>query len=86
MNLYGDLIGALLDDGKAHKATRFMGNNRTIVATRRFYRGRPGKRQIEVLITDGRPNYENRQRIKKARKAGGLMPTFVLEYPPGKKR
>lgn len=83
--MYADLIESLLASG-AKKATRLEGPKRTIVATRRFYGNKPDKKVIEVLITDGPPNYANQQRQKRIKKTGTLSPKFVLAFPPKKKR
>lgn len=72
MNLsvfFGELAKPILED-TAYKVTKIVTNNLTIKATRKRFKGRIDKRGriIEILFTLGRPNYQEREYIKKCKK------------------
>lgn len=70
-------VGALLRS-EAWKATLYLGPREIVRATRRYYQrahgSRPNPKRIEVLVTIGRPNYQERGFIKACRKAGEPLP------------
>ena len=73
--IFSDLVEVILDGG-AIKATKFFSERETVKATRRVYGGKIDKRDSrrEILFTIGTPNYEEREFIKKAKKAGESFP------------
>ena len=75
------VVEAVLETG-AYKATKFLSAKETVKATRRRFR-RGGGRITEVLLTVGRPNYAERQFIKKAQAAGEPFPIkkVQLKFP-----
>ena len=79
LNHYRRVMEALLDEEGARQAVLFVDEKRTIRATRRLYgkARRPSRRQIEVHLTDGPPNYREREIIKRCRKAGAALPKAV---------
>jgi hypothetical protein len=85
--IFGDLAECILDGG-AYKATKYYGDKLTVKATRKLfkYNGRKvDKRQTitEILFTIGRPNYEEREFIKKCFEAGEPLPVkkIQLKFP-----
>jgi hypothetical protein len=72
------------------KATRYMSPEYVVKATRRMYAGKLyGKsRTIEIVVTIGKPNYEEREFIKKCKKVGepfpvkGVQCLFAKGYSP----
>jgi hypothetical protein len=77
-----ELCGAILLDG-AYTATIFLSDKRTVKATRRRYKGKILKgHPVEILLTFGKPNYEAREIIKRAKKAGGSPVEMSIKYPP----
>ncbi len=84
---YGALAETILEGG-AYKATVFVGPNETIKATRKRY----GKnkdlhkraKQTIIVFTCGKPNYEERAFLKKAKKEGRPFPIVTARYPEKK--
>jgi hypothetical protein len=70
--------------GGAYKVTKYLSDKRTIKATRKMYRGgwRKGE-NIDIVFTLGKPNYEEREKIKRAKKAGETLDT-VSKFPTKK--
>lgn len=84
--LVSKAVKALLEN-EAHKATAYISDKLTLVATRKLYKGRPSKRQIEISLVYGPPNYENRKFIKLAKKSGEPFPIKKIQLKfPAKKR
>jgi hypothetical protein len=86
--IFSDLAEIILEGG-AKKATKFFSEKLTVKATRKLYGGkRPTRFQqlhgiAEILFTIGRPNYEEREFIKKAKKAGEPFPIkkILIKWP-----
>lgn len=79
-------IRALLEN-EAHKATLFISDKLTLVATRKLFNGKPNKRQIEIGLTYGPPNYENRKFIKLAKLAKEPFPIRKIQFKfPAKRK
>lgn len=72
--------------GGAHKATKYVDDKMTVKATRKLYKGRwkPGE-VIDIVLTIGKPNYEERANIKRARKMDQGPIEMTIKYPPKKK-
>jgi len=64
-----EVIECLLKGG-AYKATKYLNEKLTVKATRKRYKGKIVNRMktIDIILTIGAPNYEERQAIKKAKK------------------
>ena len=76
-NVLNKLVEAILDDG-AKKATKFFNEKYVIKATRQ---GEIDKRssRITILLTLGKPNFEEREFIKKCKKAGEPFPVKKIQ-------
>lgn len=85
-NVYGQLLEMVVECG-AKKATKYISEKYVIKATRH---GKPDSRDVlaVVVVTAGRPNYDERQFIKAHKKAGRKFPiaSLVTKFPPPKKR
>ena len=81
--MFGELAGCILEGG-AFKAVKYLDEKLTIKATRRLYKynGRKvdkRRRTTEILFTLGRPNYEEREFIKKAKQVGEMFPIKKIQ-------
>jgi hypothetical protein len=77
-SVFAELAECILGGG-AYKATKYISPKLTVKATRRLKKGRIDKRDrtAEIVFTIGAPNYEEREFIKKAKKA---KEAFPIEY------
>ncbi len=76
--LYAKVTAALIDSG-ARQAILYVSEKRTIKATRTRYRGKFSRRCIEITLTDGPPNYTERQRIKQLKKVKEPFPVKKVQ-------
>lgn len=80
----GKLVDVLLATG-ARKATKYLSDKETIKISRICYRGKLPRKgsNYEFRITIGRPNYEEREFIRKCKKAGEPFPVkkVQLKFP-----
>jgi len=67
---------------KAQHATYFGSKNFIVRATRKLYKGKMLPGNIEVSLTIGRPNYKEREFIKRHDPVGATY----FKYPPNKKK
>lgn len=78
MKEYSKVAQALLDT-KAYQAILYVSPTRTIKATRRRFKGKFGRRAVELIFTDGPPNYLERKRIKELKKVGEPFPVKKIQ-------
>lgn len=82
-----ELAEEILNKG-AYKATKFFkgldAKDTTVKVTRKLYKGRFSRKVIELLVTIGPPNYEERNKIKQAKKLGFGLVEMTVKYPPKK--
>ncbi len=85
MNHFDKVITALVENN-ATKATYFISPKLIARASRKTYLGKSGKRHLprktdnlEILLTYGRPNYQEREFIKKCIKAGEPFPVKKIQ-------
>ena len=57
----------------AYKATKYLSDKLTVKATRKRYKGKFLKKTIDITLTIGPPNYEEREKIKRAKKLGVVL-------------
>lgn len=60
-----ELISIILGADRARQATAILAKNQIIRATRRTFKGKFLRGNIEILVTIGKPNYRERKLIKK---------------------
>lgn len=81
------VIEILLQNTNARRATAYESTNYTIKATRQRPYNKRDKAET-FIVTMGRPNYEEREFIKLAKKAGESFPIkkIQLKFWPKKKK
>lgn len=62
-----EVIEMLLEN-KAHKATKYLSDRKIIRATRKAYQGKFTGKELEIILTIGKPNYREREQIKSMKK------------------
>ncbi len=80
-----DIVEILMTNPDAKKVTKYVWKDTTIKGTRRFILDRC-VHSTEILLTIGRPNYAERQFIKKLVKAGEPFPVKKLQIKWRKKK
>lgn len=86
MNSVIEVLENLLTSG-AVKATKYLSEKEVIRATRRTVQGKiPKKGNIEISLTLGRPNYEERKFVKTCKKAKQKFPIQKVQLKFLKKR
>lgn len=73
-------VRAIIHQG-ALRATKYVSPDLTVKATRKLYgkNRKPSQRRIEILLTAGRPNYQERAFIKTLGKAGEPFPVKKVQ-------
>lgn len=70
----------------AYKATKYLSDKLTVKATRKRFKGKFHKKVVDITLTIGPPNYEEREKIKQAKKAAkgqaGWAVPMAVKYPP----
>ena len=86
--IFSDLAEMLLMT-EAWKVTKYFTGKDVVTATRRCYGRKIDRRdtRVEILFKIGRPNFEEREFIKKCKKAGEPFPVkrIQIKYLPKKK-
>lgn len=86
--IFSDLAEVLLT-AEAWKATKYYSDKDVATATRRCYGRKIDRRdnRIEILFKIGRPNFDEREFIKKCKRAGEPFPVkkIQIKYPPKRK-
>jgi hypothetical protein len=77
MRAVSQVVETLIRTG-ARKATKYLAKDTVVRAARRRYRGR-GLDSRYVILTLGRPNYEERAFIRTCRKAGESFPVKKIQ-------
>ena len=76
---FSELAKCILVDG-TYKATKYLDEKLTVKATRKLYKGKILKgHAIEIVFTVGKPNYEEREIIKKRKKGGINISDHISE-------
>jgi len=79
INIFGNLVEIMLR-ANAKRATKFFSETQIVRATRKLFNGKIYRRgNIEIHITIGRPNYQEREFIKKCKKAGEVFPVKKIQ-------
>lgn len=84
--VFSDLAELILEGG-ARKATKYFSETQVVRATRKLYGGKISRGNTEIVFMVGRPNWQERQFIKQAKKAGDTFPikkTQIVWYKPKK--
>lgn len=72
----------------AYKVTKYLGDKLTVKATMKKYKGKiaKGRKVADIVLTIGPPNYEERDKIKRAKKMGQGPVEMTAKYPPKAKK
>ena len=81
--MYDNIIKELLENG-AKKATHFISNKEIIRVVRTSYGGKFSRGNLELTITKGKPNYAERELVKKWKQTKKM--TFYKYLPEKKKQ
>lgn len=78
--VFADLTEIILEGG-AVRATKYLEENQVVTATLRRYGGKPPRKgaNLEILFKIGRPNYQEREFIKKCKKSGEPFPVKNIQ-------
>lgn len=74
-----DVLAHILADSEARVATKYISPSTVIKATRRTYKHRNSKRNLEIVVTVGRPNYLEREFIKKCQMVKEPFPVKKIQ-------
>lgn len=80
--VFGELAEIILSPlNKVYKATKYLSETLTVKATRKRYSGKflTRSKTIELIFTIGRPNYEEREFIKKCKLTGESFPVKKIQ-------
>lgn len=85
--VYGQLAHILISTG-SHTATKYLTPKHVVRATRKVFNRKIDKRdrRIEIMFTDGAPNYHARKFIKCCQKAGEPFPVKKIQVAAFPKR
>lgn len=81
------VIDAVVKNG-AWKGTLYLSPKEVVRVTRKLYRGRKhwDAERPEFLVTVGRPNYLERDRVKELKQAGEAFPVRKVQFKYHKAR
>jgi len=78
--VFSTLAEEILERG-AYKATMYLNDKLTVKATRKRYKGKILKgHAVEIIFTIGKPNYEERAKIQRAREDGQTTIEMTAKY------
>jgi hypothetical protein len=81
-DVFKELAERILDKG-AYKAIAFVSDTLVVKATRKRYNGKLVNRPtIDIVFTVGKPNFEERRLLKKA-KEDNIVLTYKVKYIRG---
>lgn len=85
MNAVEQVVTALLANN-ARRATKYLSERQVVKASRKLYRRKLPRKgsTVEIVLTVGRPNYEEREFIRRCKAAGEPLPVrkVQLKFPP----
>jgi hypothetical protein len=66
----------------AYKATKFLSPKMTVKATRKRYDKKiwHDEKQMQIMLTIGPPNYEEREMLKRAKKVSSAPVDLVIKH------
>jgi len=72
------VVRALMTDN-VYKATKYLSEKETVKATRRRFKKKIRKGNMEISLVIGKPNFEEREFIKKCKKAKESFPVKKIQ-------
>lgn len=81
-SIFGKLADILLDNGKIHRATKYISRSLVVNATRKASKNGPDGRdsRAEIMFKVGSPNWKERQYIKLLAKSGEKFPVKKVKF------
>lgn len=79
MNAISGVIETLLRSG-AIRTTKYLSEKQVVRATLRQSKGARKTDNIEIMLTLGRPNYDERAFVKACKKAGEPFPVKKIQF------
>jgi hypothetical protein len=76
--MYESVIKAVVESG-AWKGTKYLSEKEVVRVTRPLYSKGFSRRALEVVLTHGKPNYLEREFIKKCKTAGEPLPVKKVQ-------
>jgi hypothetical protein len=64
---------------ESRTATKYLDEKTIVRASRKVFKGKLSKGNIEIILTIGKPNYSEREFIKKCKKAGEPFPIKKIQ-------
>ena len=80
----GKVVNALLDSG-ARTATQFLSAKKRVRVSRLVFKGRFSRKAVELVVSVGKPNCEERETLRRARRLGNPFVVLFLKPLPKKK-
>lgn len=77
-NTIVDVLDALIDNN-AVRATKFISEKEIVRAKRKTFGKKIVRGNVEIILTIGRPNFEERNFIKNCKKAGESFPIKKIQ-------
>lgn len=67
----------------ARTATKYLDEKTIVRASRKVFKGKFSKGNVEIILTFGKPNFKEREFIKKCKKVGEPFPVkkIQLKFP-----
>jgi len=78
-NAYGKVIEACILSG-ARVATKYLSPKEIVRVSRRTFKNKFDKYSIELVVTIGKPNFAEREFIKKCIKVGEKFPLNKIQF------
>lgn len=78
----------IIVNSRVYRATKYLAENQVVTGTRRRYKKRLPRKgsNIEIFFKIGKPNYQEREFIKKCKKAGEPFPVKKIQIKYDKTR
>lgn len=64
---------------EARTATKYLDEKTIVRASRKVFNGKLSKGNIEIILTIGKPNFKEREFIKKCKKVGEPFPVKKIQ-------
>jgi len=77
-----EVVASVYGSKSIRRAVKFLSKNLTVRATKKIYRGKARRNDIDIVLSIGAPNYKERQLLKNYKSSIiGLVRTIELRTP-----
>lgn len=77
-----EVVVSVYDSKNIRRAVKFLSKNLTVRATKKIFRGKVRRNDIDIVLSIGAPNYKERQLLKNYKDSIiGLVRTTELRTP-----